>query len=118
MSDYPEHDKLSAIQDESQLIGEFIETGGYILARYREAGDNGQPPYVWHPRRRKAEAPTMSDYIDGLAMRNPDYESWGESLAPVGLPITQILADYFKIDLRKIEDEKRAMLDQLRAANT
>jgi hypothetical protein len=117
MSDYPEHDKLTAIKDESQSIGEFIETSGYILAQYREAGDNGQPPYVWRPWADKEEAPTVNDYADGRAKHNPAYESWGEHLVPVGLPITQILAAYFDIDLRKIEDEKRTMLDQLRAAN-
>lgn len=117
MSDYPEHDKLTAIKDESQLIGEFIETSGYILAQYREAGDNGQPPYIWLYGKHHTKVPDLGDYIAGRAEHNPDYESWGEALVPVGLPITQILADYFDIDLRKIEDEKRAMLDQLRKAN-
>lgn len=36
---------------------------------------------------------------------------------PVGKPITQILADYFDIDMVKIEEEKRAMLDEIRKQN-
>jgi hypothetical protein len=35
MSDYPEHDKLSAVKDETQAAGEFLEwlaTAGYTLA--------------------------------------------------------------------------------------
>ncbi|MDA4133857.1 MAG: hypothetical protein OK454_12150 [Thaumarchaeota archaeon] len=36
---------------------------------------------------------------------------------PVRKSIPEILADYFEIDLKKIEAEKRAMLDEMRAAN-
>lgn len=31
--EYPEHAKLLAVVDESQAIGEFIDNGGYILAK-------------------------------------------------------------------------------------
>lgn len=31
MSDYPEHDKVKAIQDESQAIGAFLDNSGYTL---------------------------------------------------------------------------------------
>jgi hypothetical protein len=39
MSDYPEHDKLRAIADQTQAIGEFVEWlegKGIFLARYVE----------------------------------------------------------------------------------
>ena len=33
MSEYPEHDKLKAVMEQSQAIGEFIENNGkYVLA--------------------------------------------------------------------------------------
>lgn len=35
MSDYPEHDKLTAIQEESQTIGEFLDTCGYALCEIK-----------------------------------------------------------------------------------
>lgn len=35
MSDYPEHDRLMEIHEESQIIGEFLDLGGYVLAEYR-----------------------------------------------------------------------------------
>ena len=31
MSNYPEHDKVIAIKDRSQIIGEFLEFGEYVL---------------------------------------------------------------------------------------
>ena len=33
MTDYPEHDKLRAVVDASQAIGEFIDSSGYVLSR-------------------------------------------------------------------------------------
>jgi hypothetical protein len=33
-SQYPEHDKLKAVQEESQCIGEFLDTCGYTLAKW------------------------------------------------------------------------------------
>ena len=42
MSDYPEHDKLRAIADQTQAIGEFIEWlegKGIFLARYVEGSN-------------------------------------------------------------------------------
>lgn len=35
-SRYPEHDKLKAIQEESQTIGEFLDTCGYQLCEYHQ----------------------------------------------------------------------------------
>lgn len=78
MSDYPEHDKLTAVAADSHKIGEFLEwlTGdrGLTIARFsgREATQ--------------------------------------------GFKIERLLAEYFEIDLGKIEVEKRTMLESLRAA--
>lgn len=38
--DYPEHDKLQKIQAESQAIGAFLDTGGYVLAQYHQDDDD------------------------------------------------------------------------------
>jgi hypothetical protein len=46
---------------------------------------------------------------DGHPFRNGYY--------PIDKPIQTILAEYFEINLNEIEGEKRAMLDELRAAN-
>jgi hypothetical protein len=76
MSEYPEHDKLSAVQDQSQAIGDFLANGGYVLCEYTDE----------------------SDYP-----------------LPVQKSIQRLLAEWFDIDLDKLEREKRAMLEALRA---
>lgn len=37
VSEYPEHDKLKAVEAESDAIGTFLEESGFILAEYRDA---------------------------------------------------------------------------------
>jgi hypothetical protein len=87
MSKYPEHDKLQAVQEESQTIGEFLDLGPYMLCEH----------YAINPE-------TGSPYIEPHWM-------------PVRKSISDILAEYFEIDQNKLEEEKRAMLDEMRAAN-
>lgn len=90
---YPEHTKLRAVADESQAIGEFIESSGYVLCELRTFIE----PIDDEPGGRTFETEPR--------------------LVLVGKPIQQILADYFEIDLDKIEFEKRAILDTLREMN-
>ena len=55
-----------------------------------------------------------SEYILAEYHRPDGYSE--EHLFPVQKPITQILADYFEIDLNKIEAEKRQMIEEMRNA--
>lgn len=75
---YPEHTKMKAIQDKSQVIGEFLENTDYILAQYDENNGGGE-----------------------------------DLLWPITKTTEQILADYFGIDLDKIEAERFQMLAAL-----
>lgn len=79
MPEFPEHDKLKQIKEESRAIGEFIEwleENGYSICEYDDANfDN----YYRTPKSTE-----------------------------------QLLAMHFNIDLNKIEQEKRAMLEKLR----
>lgn len=45
MSDnpYPEHEKLKAVKAEVDAVTEFIETGGFILAKYPENEERLEP---------------------------------------------------------------------------
>lgn len=82
MSQYPEHDKLQSIQEESQVIGEFLETCGYQLCEYHQGFLEGG---------------------DGAS-----------GFMPVRGTIQDILAAHFGIDQKKLDDEKRQMLEELR----
>lgn len=79
MDNLPEHDKLRAVSDKSQVIGDFIVWLGFhgvVLAR------------------------------------------WGEyDLEPINRSVDTWLAMYFGIDLKKLEAEKRALLDEVRKLN-
>lgn len=80
MPDYPEHDKLRAIKERSQPIGNFLENtpGGMRLCEYSAEWDE------WFPTNRSTE---------------------------------NILAEYFDIDLAKIEEEKRTVIEEQQKLN-
>jgi hypothetical protein len=123
-SPYPEHAKLEAIVEESQAVGAFLDSCVYTLCQYREAGDNGEPIYVWREgitresavRRRNAESePDGWDFANGDAISNPMRESWPSGWYPVTLDVQRLLAEHYGIDLNALEREKRAMLEALRS---
>jgi hypothetical protein len=73
----PECEKLNAVAEESNKIGEFLDwmqTEGLIIGSYDNDGN----------------------------------------FYPLYKPINNLLADYFDIDLNKVEQERRALLDWIR----
>lgn len=92
---YPEHEKLAKVKDESQAIGEFLENCGYTLCEIMyDAPWNGPGGLTREPTR------------DG-----------GGAFYAVSKGTNRILADYYGIDLDRLEAEKRQMLDKLREAS-
>jgi hypothetical protein len=87
LEDYPEHAKMLAIVNQSQAIGEFLETSGYVLAKWVDTEEEctGDDCYDDHPH-----------------------------LVATRLNTEQVLAEHFGIDLTKVEAEKRAMLETMR----
>lgn len=81
MSDYPEHDKLTAVKDQTEAIHDFLEwcamRGAIQLCEFDERSD-----HFW---------PIDSD--------------------------DNLLAEWAGIDLKKLEAEKRQMLDRIREMN-
>ena len=91
MSEYPEHEKLAAVRVRSQAIGEFLETmsrRGVVLCTYQES---------------RSEL----DCAGGRLYQDSGFY-------PENEPIGKRLADYFGINLVKIDAEKVAMLGNLR----
>ena len=90
MSDeYPEHDKLAKVSDRSQAIGEFLEWLG--------------------ERESKVVLCSLERTSSGFYPK--------KIFLPIANSVERLLAEYFEIDLKVIEDEKRAMLDVCRKAN-
>lgn len=156
MSDFPEHDKMTAVAEQTQAIGEFLEwlaSEGVHLMVWREDLTDTRPtdPECGHQRRR-TEDPADCDpdeSLSGLPLlaywrthckhwHDPNREADGDaeqgtccrchkgrlyevtglkSWAGEQRHVTQLLADWAGIDLRKLEAEKRQMLAAIRSAN-
>lgn len=123
----PELDKMRAVTAKSQAIGEFLDMfcaeQGLTLCTFREAGDNGESPRRWKAgvklakldKKRVSERnPNLMDVFNGDAENNPDYEEWPDQYLPACKSIEKLLAQYFEIDLNKVEQERRAVLAHIR----
>lgn len=92
--DCPECERLHEVSPFSQKIGEFLEwlqsEKGIVLGTYHEHDENcyGSDSYR----------------ICGLCR---------DELYPTRLSIEQVLAEFFEIDLTKVENERRALLESL-----
>lgn len=84
MSNHPEHDKQSKVKDKSQIIGEFVE---------------------WLATQNLC-------ICDIIETQNPDVED--DYFSPITKTTLRLLAEYFNIDLEKIEKEKQKVLIELR----
>lgn len=86
---YPECEKLHAVHEESQKIGDILEwlqqEQGYTLCKYQD----------------EEYSPEMDEGFP--AGFYPTYER-----------IEELLAKYFQIDMDKVDDERRQMLEDLR----
>lgn len=119
MSQYPECDKLAAISKESQSIGEFIEwlqqEKGVRLAHYgmKEKwcscpGFNvfGGDEFKDCP---KCKGTHFQQNEDGTPVLIKS-----ETLMSYPKNTEGLLAEFFKIDMNKVEEERRAMLKSIR----
>lgn len=84
MPEYPEHDKMAAVTDRSQVIGAFLD---WLL-------NERKPPVA-------LATPSEAQW---------DYA--GHDV--VNISIEKLLAEYFSIDLDRIAAEKDAMLETIR----
>lgn len=85
MGEYPEHDKMAKVREQSQACGEFLEW----------LGEQG--------------------YQVGEFVLFDGYSE--EQFVPIYRPMDELLAGFFGIDLKLIEQEKQAMLRSFQEAN-
>jgi hypothetical protein len=115
---YPEHSKLTKVRDQSQACGELIEWlhgQGVHFMRWETWTEKDlcsnlgcRDGRVYSPADHEHRTCPVCDG-DGLMDR--EHEGW----IPEQRSITTLLAEFFGIDQDKLEQEKRAMLDALRA---
>jgi hypothetical protein len=92
----PELNKVRMLQSKSQAVGDFLEylgEKGLVICRYASKEDEKE-----------------TGFGGGLYYNEGD-------LIPILKSIEQMLADYFAIDLHKMELEKRAILDEINQEN-
>lgn len=123
MSEYPEHDKLHAVRDDSQRQGELLEwlaSQGVHLMVWREwtepeneLGCARCEPHIDDAARGRCERDERCLRCEGRHDKREKHEGW----LPWGRGIQETLAAFHNIDLSKIEEEKRAMLAKQRELN-
>ncbi len=90
----PELERLGKVKEKSQEIGNFLEslsTQGLIICQ-----------------RHKHNKGCKDEVGDNMCGYN------GEEDVPVMIATEQLLADYFNINLKKVEEEKRKILEDIR----
>jgi hypothetical protein len=123
--EFPELAKLSSVRTESQAIGEFIEWmggQGWQFTKYEERtfgeelclGDGWYGCYGGY----RTDVARMVGNKDKLCKRckgTARVESKTTAHWSDNRTIEQQVADYFDIDLKKVEAERRQLLEQVRA---
>lgn len=96
-----ECEKMRAVQDESQAIGDFIEwlsqQKGIHLAK-------------WHKHTEECHVFEGHDRF-----KTPQCGVYSDQPIIAHYNIEHLLAEYFKIDLKNVEEEKRKILEELRS---
>jgi len=99
MTPTPELDKLSKVREKSQAVGEFLD---WLAEEKRIV-------FSVHHEHDEECRNSNGSRICGLN----NYE-----LVPTHFTHERILAEFFGIDLNKVEQERRALLDEIRAVQT
>lgn len=93
MTNYPECEKMQAVKEQSQELGFFLE---WLKNRFTLAEMN------YNFRAIITDTDDNEESVSGILF--PSYKS-----------INQILAEYFEIDLEKVDEEKRQILEEIRS---
>lgn len=119
--EYPQHNKLEAVREQSQAIGEFLEwldSEGVSLHVWgklqREQQCMDRTP-MWH----REQAEKDAEWVHfSCGTRDGYYLTWIEDWKPFEpRGLRERLAEFFGIDYEALHREKEEMLREVRAAN-
>lgn len=127
-SEYPEHEKLSKIANQSQTIGEFLDWAQMQGARLMHWWEADVDEICTGDLFRACVGGKIGYFDEGETPRQTDRDC--RACGGTGIvthhraeyrerwpQFTDALAEFFEIDQAKIEQEKRAMLDKLSATH-
>lgn len=109
MSDYPEHDKLLNISGKSQGVGEFLEwlgEAGWQRMKWGVVADSRRCLSCDRSGKRWPGSDKPCIPCKGTGYVTVEREGWVQD----SRSSQTVVAEFFGIDLGKIEQEKRAML--------
>lgn len=116
MSEYPELDKLSAFKGKTQVVGEFLDwlgEKGLMISRYHKHSIGcvgGSEADLKVQRGRLVIKPMPANATAKCGMSEEDID--------LMYPKTETyIAEFFDLDEDKMEEERRAMLADLRKGN-
>lgn len=118
--EYPEHEKFQAVKEKSQAIGAFIQwldEKKHYLGIYTDIDET-----TCNTCNLLDSHDCPNDVI--LSELEEAIKKWGEhpdcyvaAFIRANYNINKLLAEYFEIDLDKLEEEKRQILDKQRELN-
>lgn len=143
MSDYPEHDRMMAVKDQSETIGQFLDwlaeqgiklavwehskeceaVSGPWVGATKDWPDQARGGPKWRCEGGRMVGHPMSNKPGVVGGQCEKCGGTGrvERIEPRLIPSSKgtelLLAEYFGITLARIESEKRAMLARLREMN-
>lgn len=120
----PELDKLKSVADRSHKVGEFIDwlndTKHFHLAEIHEHTDEcytcGLNPKDFQELY-KDKGWVDADELKNSRFRTPQCGFRKGQYVPANYNLQKLLAEFFEIDLNKVEDERRAVLAWVRRKN-
>jgi len=115
MAEYPEHDKLKAIKDESQAQGELLDwlaSQGINLMVWKIHQEQEQKQ-CWRCVHFTKISTLNCDCITCHGTHEYTSSTTVEGWSPINKSIPDLLAEYHKIDLKKLDQEKQIMLTEL-----
>lgn len=114
---YPECEKLAKVSKESNAIGQFLDwlndEQNTRLFKWSDEADNGEAKFIDETGDATVPSTYSFDEKEDEDFLNPEYETFPKGYYPVHKAHYQLLAQYFNIDLNKVEKERRQMLKEL-----
>ncbi len=110
----PNLDKMLAGQDESQAIGEFLEwltTKGFTLGEHRDDLTDLRSCMQCNATGVKGSGSQPCSNCDGKGSYEIRLDT---KFIPARYSTEELLADFFGVDLKAVESEKRSILASLR----
>ena len=109
---YPEHEKLAKVADVSQVCGEFLD---WVRARYALASAHIHTEQCYRAMMTVSDA--FGTVIERTRVRRtvPMCGFADSAYLPENPSTSDLLAEFFEIDGKKLEEEKRAMLEANKA---